>query len=94
MSLSSGDSLSTLAVPPKGKERRLVAKARAAAKEIKADQRKAKAEMVGPREEAGAARARRRARSLTKVAASVLQRPPSSRASTTSLQRADCRSSG
>ena len=81
MSLSSGDSPSTLAVPPRGKERRLVAKARAAAKESKADQRKAKAEMVGPREEAGG--------SLTKVAASALQRPPSSRASTTSLQRAE-----
>ena len=36
----------------------------------------------------------RRPRSLTKVAASALQRPPSSRARTTSLHRADFRSSG
>ena len=61
MSLSSGDSPSTL-------ERRLAAKARAAAKESKADQREAKAEMPGPREAAGTALARRRAKSLTKVA--------------------------
>ena len=60
------------------------AKAREAAKQSKADQREAKAEMLGPREDAGTALARRRARSLTKVAASVLQRPPSSRARTTS----------
>ena len=39
-------------------------------------------EMLGPREAAGTALARRRAESLTKVAASVLQRPPSSRART------------
>ena len=48
MSLSSGDSPSTLAAPPRGKERRLAAKARAAAKESKADQREAKAEVLGP----------------------------------------------
>ena len=54
----------------KGKERRLAAKARAAR------------EMLGPREAAGTALARRLAKSLTKVAASVLQRPPSSRART------------
>eukprot|EP00439_Symbiodinium_sp_Y106_P041772 s2421_g5.t1 len=91
MSLRGGDSPSTLAVPPTGKERRLATKVRAAAKEIKTDQREVKAEMLGPREEAGAARARAPARSLTKVAASELQRPPSSQARTrtTSLHRAD-----
>ena len=94
MSLSSGGSPSTLAVPRRGRERRLAAKARAAAKESRADQRAVKAEMLGPREEAGTALERRRARSLTKVAASVLQRPPSLRARTTSLHRADCRNSG
>ena len=46
----------------------------------------------GPREEAGAVCASRRARSLTKVAASMLQRPPGS--NTTSFHLLDCRSSG
>ena len=80
--------------PPRGREKRLAAKARAAAKESRADQQAVKAEILGPREEAGAALERRRAKSLTKVAVSALQRPPSSRARTTSLHRADCRSSG
>ena len=61
MSLNSGGSPSTLAVPPRGTERRLAAKARAAAEESRADQRAAKAEIQGPREEAGAALERRRA---------------------------------
>ena len=38
MSLSNGDFPSTLALPPKGMERRLAAKARAAAKKNKEDQ--------------------------------------------------------
>ena len=69
MSLSSGDSPATLIVPPRCKERRLAAKVRAAEKESEADQREGKAE----REEAGAVHARRRTKSLAKVAASVLQ---------------------
>ena len=63
MSLSSGGSPSTLAVPPRGRERRLAAKARAAAKQSRADKRAVKAEMLGPREEAGTALERRRAKS-------------------------------
>ena len=62
MSLSSGGSPSTLAVPPRGKERRLAAKARAAVKESGADHRAVKAEMLGPRAEAGAALERAEAR--------------------------------
>ena len=89
---SSGGSPSTLAVQPRGKERRLAARAQAAAKESRAEQRAIEAEMLEPREERSrAALERRRARSLTKVAASVLQRPPSSRVRTTSSHRADCR---
>ena len=51
MSLSSGGSPSTLAVLPRGKERRLAARARAAAKESRAEQRAVEAEMLGPRGE-------------------------------------------
>ena len=81
-SLRSDTSRSRLAVPAKGKHRRLAAKERAAAKESNADHRDAKAEMLGPRMTAATARARERARSLTKQAASWLQRPPRSTART------------
>ena len=59
MPLSGEDSPSILAVPPRSKQRRLAAKAWTAAKESKADQREAKAEMLGPRGKTGAALERR-----------------------------------
>ena len=63
MSLNSGGSPSTLAVPPKGRERRLAAKARAAAKESRADQRAAKAETGTAGGSRGGARAEAREKS-------------------------------
>ena len=60
-------------MPPPGEERGdLQQKHRQP--QSRADQQTVKAEMLRLREEAGAALERRRARSLTKVAASVLQR--------------------
>ena len=79
MSLKRGGSPSTLAVAVSGKERRLAAKARAAAVERKEDHQQTKAATAGSREGAGAGRARRFAKNLTKFAASWLQQPPSSR---------------
>ena len=63
MSLSSGGSPSTLVVPPRGRERRLAAKARAAAKESRADQRAAKAETGTAGGSRGGARAEAREKS-------------------------------
>ena len=74
-SLRSGGSPSTLAVPPSGSDSRLAAKARAAAKEMRDDQRSVKAEMVAARQVAGTARARQRASKRTKLAASGLIAP-------------------
>ena len=73
-SLRSGGSPSTLAVPPSGSDRRLAAKVRAAAKEMRDDQRSVKAEVAAARQVAGTARARQRASKRTKLAASLLQR--------------------
>ena len=72
-SLGSEGSPSTLAMPPRGEERGDLQQ-RHRQPQSRADQRTVKAEMLRLREEAGAALERRRARSLTKVAASVLQR--------------------
>ena len=86
-SLRSGMSPSTLAVPDKGRERRLAAKVRAAAKARSAEQRNTKAAVQAARCAGGAPRALLRASSLTNSAAWGLQRPPTSRPSTTSRQR-------
>ena len=75
-SLKSKGSPSTLAVCARGRERRLAARARAAAKDSKADQRVTYAAVALERRSGGAARARLRARSRMNCAASVLQRPP------------------
>ena len=75
-SLRAGGSPSTLAAPPSGSDRRLAAKVRAAAKEMGDDQRSVKAEVAAARQVAGTARARQRASKQTKLAASLLQRPP------------------
>ena len=76
-SLKKGRLPSTLAVPVSGKHKRLAAKAPAAANEGWEVHRLTQTATAGPQKDAGAARARRLARSL---AASWLQRPPSSRA--------------
>ena len=93
-SLRSGMSPSTLAVPDKGRERRLAAKVRAAAKARSADQRNTKAAVHAARWAGRAARALLRARSLTNSAAWGLQRPPTSMPSTTNRQRRPEASSG
>ena len=85
---------STLAVPDKGRERRLAAKVRAAAKARSADQRNTKAAVHAARWAGRAARALLRARSLTNSAAWGLQRPPTSMPSTTNRQRRPEASSG
>ena len=94
MSLNGGSSPSTFAVPVSGSDRRLAAKERAAAKDKSADHRRVNAEMAAALEGGGAERALHRASCLTKVAASALQRPPTSIARTVSLQRLDLHSSG
>ena len=93
-SLNSKGSPSTLAVCARGRDRRLAARARAAAKESKADQRVTYTAVALERRSGGAARARLRARSWMNCAASVLQRPPRSIPSTTSRHRAERSSSG
>ena len=94
MSLNGGSSPSTFAVPVSGSDRRLAAKERAAAKYKSADHRRVNAEMAAALEGGGAERALHRTSCLTKVAASALQRPPTSIARTVSLQRLDLHSSG
>ena len=93
-SLNSKGSPSTLAVCARGRDRRLAARARAAAKESNADQRVTYAAVALERRRGGAARVRLRARSRMNCAASVLQRQPSSIPSTTSRHRAEQSSSG
>ena len=90
MSLKGGCSPSTWAVPVRGKNNRLAAKERVAAKERSADHRRVKAEMAAAREGGGTDRARHLASNRT----SALQRSPISRAMTVSLQRLDLHSSG
>ena len=82
MSLRGGSSPSTLAAPVTGNDSRLAAKHRAAAKE----HRSVTAEMAAPREGGGADRALHLVNKRTKVAASALQRPPISSATTVSRQ--------
>ena len=82
------------AVPVRGKDRRLAAKERAAANDRSADHRCVYAEMLAARDEAGPFLARARVRRRMKLAASELQRPPTSRAKTTSRARAALENSG
>ena len=86
MSLKGGRSPSTFAAPEGGRERRLVAKARAAAKASKADHQSTHANLCS-----GDARAQRRARSRRKVATSAHHLPQVSMPSTTSCVAQDKR---
>ena len=83
-----GEFPSTFAVPARGKDRRLAAKERPAANDRSADQRCVYAEILAAREKAGPFLARALARRRMKLAASELQRSPTSRARTTSRARA------
>ena len=85
---------STLPVFARGSASRLAQKARVAANEMRADHRSAYAEVAALLAVAGAARALQRASWRTNPAASALQRPPTSRASTVRRERADRQSSG
>ena len=71
-SLNSKGSPSTLAVCARGRDRRLAARARAAAKESQADQRVTYAAVALERSSGGAARARLQARSISSAAAHSL----------------------
>ena len=82
-SLSKGGSHSTLAVLEIGKESKLAAKDPAAATVNNPDHRPTKAAMVAARCRRRAVRARARANNRTKLAASALQRPPTSMPRTT-----------
>ena len=86
-SLSKGDSPSTLAVLGIGKESKLAAKDLAAATDNNPDHRPTKAAIVAARCRGRAARARARANNRTKLAASALQRPPTSMPRTTKRHR-------
>ena len=93
-SLRRGASPSTLAVAASGKERRLAAKDRAAAKASSADHRRESADVTVARVATGAARARDRASSRTNSAACGDHRPPTSMPRLTTRHRLPCASSG
>ena len=89
-SLRSGTSPSTLPVVATGSAKGLAQKdqkARVAANEMRADQRNTSAEVAARLAVAGAARSLQRASWRTNPAASALQRPPTSRASTVRRER-------
>ena len=93
-SLRTGEAPSTFAVPARGKDRRLAAKERAAANDRSADHRCVYAGLLAARDEAGPFLARALARRRMKLAASKLQRPPTSMARTTGRARAALENSG
>ena len=93
-SLKRGASPSRFAVLEMGRDSKLAAKERAAAMERSPDHRVTKAATQAARWVTAALRARARASKRMKAAASALQRPPTSRPSTTRRHRRASANSG